>query len=89
MAGQTLRPFPPPVLNALTADDVMAVACRSGVNDFIEKHQISATAMPVRELLEFAEEGERDYILMAAGLAGDGRGTGYGNGYGDGDVEEP
>lgn len=87
MAGQALRPFPPPALNVLTADDVMAVACKEGVDGFIKRNGISATSVSVSDLLEIAKKGERDYILMAAGLAGDGRVRGYGYGYGDG--EEP
>lgn len=79
MAGQALRPFPPPALNVLTADDVMAVACKEGVDGFIKRNGISATSVSVSDLLEIAKKGERDYILMAAGLAGDGRGTGYGS----------
>ena len=92
MAGQELRPFPPPALNVLTADDVMAVACKEGVDDFIRTHGITTAVVPVSDLLEIAKKGERDYILMAAGLAGYGNGygdgygygNGYGNGYGDG-----
>ncbi len=84
MAGQALRPFPPPALNVLTADDVMAVACKEGVDGFIKRNGISATSVSVSDLLEIAKKGERDYILMAAGLAGDGRGRGYGHGDGYG-----
>ena len=84
VAGQTLRPFPPPVLNVLTVDDVMAVACKEGVDDFIRTHGITTAVVPVSDLLGIANKGERDYILMAAGLAGSGQGMGYGNGYGEG-----
>ena len=81
------RPFPPPTLSAITADDARSVACENGVAEFIRQHRITETAVDTGLLLELAENKEQSiYIKMAAGLSGygDGEGYGYGNSEGDG-----
>lgn len=70
----------------ITADDVVrAGACRSGVMDVVERiGSRLAAAMPVSVVLKFVEDDERDYVLRAAELNGNGDGYGDGDGYGCG-----
>ena len=74
----------------ITADDVVrAGACREGVAEFMESHDLLVTVIPVAAALAMCEtEDERDHIKRAAGMDGNGYGNGYGygdgNGYGDG-----
>ena len=77
----------PERLDAVTVDDlVRAGACREGVIEVRDRIAPHATQAEVAQLLAKLDDEQRNYLMQAAGLAGDGYGdgSGYGNGYGDG-----
>ena len=83
MATRISRPWPP-ALAVLTVDDCLAAGlCQDGIDRFMARHRIVATAVPVEALLRVSRGGNRVYIKRAAGMIDDGYGDGYG--YGDGD----
>ena len=85
MATRISRPWPP-ALTVLTVDDCLAAnLCQDGIDRFMARHRIVATAVPVEALLRVSRGENRGYIKRVAGMIGNGYGDGYGDGYGNGD----
>ena len=84
MATRISRPWPP-VLTVLTVDDCLAAnLCQDGIDRFMARHRIVATAVPAEALLRVSRGEDRGYIKRVAGMIGYGYGNGDGNGDGDG-----